>query len=65
MLEAALKTMFDYQRFEKNAALQSVIDEVLDRYAQNQIFALSDDSLALAAGGTRGLAEEEDREPKV
>ena len=31
MLEAALKTLFDYQRFEKNTALQGVIDE-LRRY---------------------------------
>ena len=49
MLEAALKTLFDYQRFEKNTALQGVIDEVLDRYAQNQFFALSDDSLGRPA----------------
>ena len=64
-IENKLFRLFDYQRFEKNTALQGVIDEVLDRYAQNQFFALSDDSLAMAAGGTRGLAEEEDREPKI
>ena len=30
MLEAALKVLFDYQRFERSASLQEVIDEVLD-----------------------------------
>ena len=30
MLETKLKTLFDYQRLEKNTDLQSVIDEVLE-----------------------------------
>ena len=49
MLETKLKTLFDYQRLEKNTDLQSVIDEVLEKYAQNEPRRLSDDDLALAA----------------
>ena len=51
MLEAAIKTLFDYQRFERDAALQDVIDEVLGKYAQNEPTAVPDDDLAMAAGG--------------
>ena len=57
MLETALKKLFDYQRFERNAPLQSVIDEVMDNYAPNRKLRLSDDELAMAAGGT-GIQEE-------
>ena len=53
MLETALKTLFDYQRFERSAALQSVIDEVQERYARGGVFPLADDDLALAAGGVK------------
>ena len=63
MLEAAVKKLFDYQRFEKNASLQGVIDEVLDRYAQPRPVALTDDDLAMAAGGVRS-PEETVREPE-
>lgn len=62
MLETALKSMFDFQRFEPSTALQDVIDEVLDRNAQISPLALSDEDLALAAGGTRTL-EENSQEP--
>lgn len=62
MLETALKSMFDFQRFEPSTALQDVIDEVLDRNAQISPLALSDEDLALAAGGTRTL-EEDSQEP--
>ena len=62
MLEAAIKTLFDYQRLERNGALQDVIDEVLDRNAQNLPLALSDEDLSLAAGGTRCI-EEDSQEP--
>ena len=58
MLEAALKELFDYQRFERSASLQEVIDEVLDRYAHRGMRPLSDDEIALAAGGT-GIPNEE------
>ncbi len=62
MLEAALKKLFDYQRFEKNVPLQDEIDGVLERYAQNRSQILADDDLALAAGGA-GIIEEEKQEP--
>ncbi len=58
MLEAAIKTMFDYQRFERNALLQDVIDEVLGKYAKIQPLALSDEDLSLAAGGTREIPKD-------
>ena len=64
MLETKLKTLFDYQRL-KNTDLQSVIDEVLERYAQNEPRRLSDDDLALAAGGVGIPEEKEDREPEL
>lgn len=62
MLEAALKKLFDYQRFEKNVPLQNVIDEVLDHYAQNRPQILTDDDLAMAAAGT-GIIEKTIQEP--
>ena len=57
MLEAAIKTLFDYQRFERNASLQDVIDEVLGKYAQIQPLELSDDELSMAAGVTREIPD--------
>ncbi len=63
MLEAALKNLFDYQRFERNAPLQDVIDEVLGKYARVVPMALSDEALAFAAGGTREL-KTDSREPE-
>lgn len=65
MLETKLKTLFDYQRLEKDADLQSVIDEVLERYAQNEPKILFDDDLAMAAGGVGIPEEKEDREPEL
>ena len=62
MLETKLKTIFDYQRLEKDPGLQTVIDEVLDRYAQSDRQMLSDDELAMAAGGVGIPEEETDRE---
>ena len=64
MLEAALKELFDYQRFEHSVPLQKVIDEVQGRYAQNRSFILGDDDLALAAGGA-GVIEEKRQEPTI
>lgn len=48
-MENKLKSLFEYQMFEKNPHLQSLIDETLNRYEAE---ALSDDDLALvnAAG---------------
>ena len=65
MLEASVKNLFEYQRFERNAFLQGVIDEVLEKYAQNEPRRLSDDDLALAAGGVGTPEEKEDREPEL
>ena len=62
MLETKLKTIFDYQRLEKDPGLQTVIDEVLDRYALSDRKRLSDDELAMAAGGVGIPEEEKDRE---
>ncbi len=51
MLEKSLKALFDFQRFERSSALQSVIDETLDRYSGSAVITLADDGLAMAAGG--------------
>ncbi len=51
MLEKNLKTLFDFQRFERSSALQGIIDETLDRYSGNAVISLADDGLAMAAGG--------------
>ena len=51
MLEKSLKTLFDFQRFERSSALQSVIEETLERYSGNAVVQLADDGLAMAAGG--------------
>ena len=49
IVEKTLKQMFDYQRFAKNPALQSIIDDVHRRYARQE---LSDDELeTLSAAG--------------
>ena len=36
-MESKLKTLFDYQKFEGNAALQQVIDSVHARYASREL----------------------------
>ncbi len=51
MLERALKELFDFQRFEKNPALQTVIDGVTEKYAHGALWSLADEDLAMAAGG--------------
>ena len=51
MLEKSLKALFDFQRFEHSSALQSVIDETLERYSGGAVIRLADDGLAMAAGG--------------
>ena len=53
-MEEKLRRLFDFQRFEKNADLQSVIDAVHARYAGRK---LSDDEAELvAAAGTPDTA---------
>lgn len=47
--ESKLKSLFDFQRFEQDPKLQSVIDEVNDRYSSGN--RLNDDDLELVAGG--------------
>ena len=53
MLENALKTLFDFQRFQNNPELRSVIDAVEEKYPDGLILKLADEDLALAAGGLR------------
>lgn len=45
-----LRTLFDYQRFNKNAKLEARLNEVHDRYLSGGA-ALPDDALELAAAG--------------
>ena len=48
-MEKLLTSLFDYQRFEKNPSLQSIIDEVEGRYSVTEV---TDDELEmLAAAG--------------
>ncbi len=51
MLERALSELFDFQRFEKNPELQTVIDGVTEKYAHGGVWSLADEDLAMAAGG--------------
>ena len=37
MMEQSLKKLFDYQKFEGNSALQSVIDSVHSRYSVREM----------------------------
>ena len=49
-MEGKLKTLFDYQKFEGNPALQSVIDSVHARYAAKELSL--DEMEWVAAAGT-------------
>lgn len=57
MLEKALKELFDFQRFEKNQELQSVIDKVESKYPEGIVLSLRDEDLEMAAGGLRMTEE--------
>lgn len=68
-MEKILQTLFDYQRFEKNARLEKLIGETEERYAA----ALSDDELGLvnaagefeiAAGPARPVSAENEEETR-
>ena len=48
-MEGKLKALFDYQKFEGNPALQSVIDSVHSRYAVREL-SLDDMEWVSAAG---------------
>jgi len=48
-MENRLKKLFDFQRFEGNASLQSVIDDVHARYARKEL-SMEDMEWVSAAG---------------
>ncbi|MBO7663401.1 MAG: hypothetical protein J6U01_08515 [Clostridia bacterium] len=49
-MERTMMRLFDFQRFERNSALQAVIDEVHARYTMNE---LGDEELFMVnAAGT-------------
>ena len=55
-MEGVLKTLFDYQKFEKNPALQQVIDSVHSRYEVREL-TLDDMEWVSAAGIPESGAE--------
>ena len=57
MLERTLKELFDFQRFERNADLQPIIDGVQAKYFGGEMISLADDELDMAAGGL-GMPDE-------
>ena len=59
--ETLLAGLFDYQRFENNAALQSVIEEVEGRYVGME---LSDDELNLFAAAGDPCLQQFDRQER-
>ncbi|MCR5747824.1 MAG: hypothetical protein K6G03_08955 [Lachnospiraceae bacterium] len=52
-IEKKIKALFDYQRFEQDARLKSVIDDVNDGLSKG--YRLSDDELEYAAGGVQNI----------
>lgn len=48
-MEEKLKTLFDFQRYEQNARLQTVIDSVKARYSTREL-SLEDMEWVAAAG---------------
>ena len=60
-MEGKLKTLFDYQKFEGNSALQSVIDSVHSRYAVKE---LSLDEMEWVAAAGIPETKPEDKEHK-
>ena len=59
-MEGKLKTLFDYQKFEGNSALQSVIDSVHARYAVKEL-SLDEMEWVAAAGVSEKKPADEDR----
>ena len=49
IIENLIKKLFDYQRFEKNKDLQKIINDIEDRYPENEL--LGDYQLSFVAGG--------------
>ena len=60
-MEGKLKALFDYQKFEENSALQSVIDSVHSRYAVKE---LSLDEMEWVAAAGIPETKHEDKENK-
>ena len=58
-MEGKLKSLFDYQKFEGNSALQSVIDSVHSRYAVKEL-SLDEMEWVAAAGIPETKPEDKD-----
>lgn len=58
-MEGKLKALFDYQKFEENSALQSVIDSVHSRYAVKEL-SLDEMEWVAAAGIPETKPEDKD-----
>ncbi len=58
MMENLLKRLFDYQRYEENAALAAVINEVHGRYALREM-EMEDLQYVSAAGVTNVKSEKQ------
>lgn len=54
-MERTLKTLFDFQKFEGNSDLQSIIDSVHSRYAVKELSL--DEMEWVAAAGTPDLQD--------
>lgn len=50
-MENPIRRLMDYQKFEKNNMLQSIIDETLSSVGSEDWGELSDDALMLSAAG--------------
>ncbi len=60
-----LSKLFDYQKYEPNGKLQSIIDDVESRYAGKMPKELSDDELTMvAAAGNPELDALKKKDPK-
>ena len=59
-MENTLKRLFDYQRFEDNEDLRSVIDSVHARYAARELS--MDEMAGISAAGDPALMPKQDKE---
>ena len=59
-MEGKLKVLFDYQKFEGNSALQSVIDSVHSRYTVKEL-SLDEMEWVAAAGIPEAKTEDKDK----
>ena len=60
-MKKLLTNLFDFQRFEKNPSLQSIIDEVEERYGIDE---MTDDELDLLAAAGDPFSQEHDAKEK-